>query len=164
MKITIVGGGTAGWVNALILANHHLDHQFTIIESSKVGVIGVGESTTGVFTKLFNDRYNISLTDFIFETNATPKYAIKHTGWAPNVTSSYIAPIDGSQTGTMHHDIFFNYGTNYLNRNKIHKISHLGNMVDHNRSLMSADTKEFVSTDFALHIDGQKTSQYGEAR
>ena len=160
MKITIVGGGTAGWVNALILANHHLDHQFTIIESSKVGVIGVGESTTGVFTKLFNDGYNISLTDFIFETNATPKYAIKHTGWAPNVTSSYIAPIDGSQTGTMHHDIFFNYGTNYLNRNKIHKISHLGNMVDHNRSLMSADTKEFVSTDFALHIDGQKTSQY----
>lgn len=160
MKITIVGGGTSGWVNALILANDHPHHTFHVIESSKIGIIGVGESTTGYFTKLFNGRYPVSLKDFMFETNATPKYAIRHVNWAPNVNPSYIAPIDGSESSMFHHDIFFNYGVNYLNRNKFHKISRLGNLLDWNRSLMSAEIEDFISTDFALHIDGQKTSQY----
>ena len=57
MNIVIVGGGTSGWTTALILANEHPQHHFTVIESSKIGIIGVGESTTGYFTNLFDGLF-----------------------------------------------------------------------------------------------------------
>ena len=48
MKIVIVGGGTAGWISALMLKKE-TDHEISLIDSSDVGPLGVGESTTGLF-------------------------------------------------------------------------------------------------------------------
>jgi len=60
MHIVIVGGGTAGWATALLTASRHPNHQITVIESSKIGIIGValGTSisktiTTGISTPYF---------------------------------------------------------------------------------------------------------------
>ena len=41
-NITIVGGGTAGWLAAFVLSKIH-NHSITVIESSQIGIIGVGE-------------------------------------------------------------------------------------------------------------------------
>ena len=98
MNIVIVGGGTSGWTTALILANEHPQHHFTVIESSKIGIIGVGESTTGYFTNLFDGRYGLHLKEFMLATNATPKYAIKHQNWSNNVTDYYTQwPLSGTE-------------------------------------------------------------------
>ena len=43
MNIVIVGGGTAGWLSALLLSKVHKDHTFTVIESSVIGIVGAGE-------------------------------------------------------------------------------------------------------------------------
>ena len=52
-RFVIVGGGTAGWLAALMLqdALKRLKRQdaVTVIESSKIPTIGVGEGTTAVF-------------------------------------------------------------------------------------------------------------------
>ena len=37
MNIVIVGGGTAGWITALITAIRHPNHSITIIDSSTIG-------------------------------------------------------------------------------------------------------------------------------
>ena len=50
MNIIIVGGGTAGWLSALMVSSRFPNHNITVIESSKIGVIGVGESTTGLLS------------------------------------------------------------------------------------------------------------------
>jgi protoporphyrinogen oxidase len=55
MKIIVVGGGTAGWLTALMISARHPHHTVTVIESSKLGVIGVGESTTGRFTDILTN-------------------------------------------------------------------------------------------------------------
>ena len=43
-SIGILGGGTAGYFTALALAKCHPDIKVSIVESSKIPVIGVGES------------------------------------------------------------------------------------------------------------------------
>ena len=73
MNIVIVGGGTAGWITALIAAQRHSNHNFTVIESSKIGIVGVGESTTGFFTNVL-ELTGCDINEFIIETGATLKY------------------------------------------------------------------------------------------
>ena len=44
-KIVILGGGAAGWFTAGYLKYKNPDIDITLIESKKIGIIGVGEST-----------------------------------------------------------------------------------------------------------------------
>jgi glycine/D-amino acid oxidase-like deaminating enzyme len=52
-RFVIVGGGTAGWLAAFLLRDAAERRGFaakiTVIESSKIPTIGVGEGTTAVF-------------------------------------------------------------------------------------------------------------------
>ena len=53
MKIVIVGGGTAGWIAAYFLAKSQpKKHEIIVIESSKLGIIGAGEGSTGTMIEL----------------------------------------------------------------------------------------------------------------
>ncbi len=47
-KMLIVGGGTAGWMTALIMARAwiQIGVEIQLIESPDVGIIGVGEGST----------------------------------------------------------------------------------------------------------------------
>lgn len=45
MKINIIGGGTSGWWTAGYLRKNHPDAEITLIESSNISTVGVGEST-----------------------------------------------------------------------------------------------------------------------
>ncbi|NWO81656.1 tryptophan 7-halogenase, partial [Escherichia coli] len=50
-KVCIVGGGTAGWIAAAVMAHHMKGRLFEIelVESDDIGTIGVGESTIPPF-------------------------------------------------------------------------------------------------------------------
>jgi tryptophan halogenase len=91
-SIAIVGGGTAGWVAASILARAlpGTGTVITVIESPEIGTIGVGEATIPPIIDLLR-FLSISEDDFIRYTNATFKLGIKFTDWkAPG--SSYWHP------------------------------------------------------------------------
>ncbi len=64
----------------------------TVIESSKIPTIGVGEGTTSVFRDLL---LSLGLDEFEFlrETGATIKYGIRHQDWR-RVGVTYDGPID----------------------------------------------------------------------
>lgn len=76
-KVLICGGGTAGWLSALML---HKKFDVTLIESENVPTIGVGESTTETVTDVMLSA-GIDMKDFMMKTNATSKYGVKFTGW-----------------------------------------------------------------------------------
>ena len=64
-KIIILGGGSAGWMTAATLIKAFPNKDISVIESAKVPVIGVGESTLG-FINHWLDFLEIKL-DISFE-------------------------------------------------------------------------------------------------
>ena len=77
-KILIVGGGTAGWMTALVL---HQKYDITMIESPSVPTIGVGESTTETVMDALRQG-GVDINDFVKHTNATPKYGVNFENWS----------------------------------------------------------------------------------
>ena len=168
MEIVIVGGGTAGWLTALIASARHSNHNITVVESSKIGVIGVGESTTGLFSDILLNKisnFGCDIQEFIVETGATLKYAIKHKGWTNNIDDYYIGPIDGSYTtdGTagVALDAFFAWGINKLSREDLLTISHFGYWIHQGKSNFHKFEKNFLDTfSHAMHIDASLAGKY----
>ena len=83
-QIVVLGGGTAGWLSAFLLQDfcrqHELAAKVTVIESSKIPVIGVGEGTTAIF-KTFLNSFGLEEAEFLRETRGTIKYGIRHKDW-----------------------------------------------------------------------------------
>lgn len=82
-KIVIAGGGTAGWMCALIMARQWMSKGFQIalIESPEVGIIGVGEGSTPAL-KTFFDSLDIAEAEWMPACNATYKCGISFEHWS----------------------------------------------------------------------------------
>jgi len=92
----IVGGGTAGWLAAMMLqqagAKMHKPFKITVVETSKIPTIGVGEGTTAVFRQMLK-QFGLDEFEFLKETEATIKFGIRHKDWR-RVGHHYDGPID----------------------------------------------------------------------
>lgn len=81
-NICIVGGGTAGYIAALILKVRFGDNiKITVIKSDKIGIIGVGEGSTEHFSD-FLKFTQIHPYELIKECDATLKSGIMFEGWS----------------------------------------------------------------------------------
>lgn len=81
--IVILGGGSAGWMAASLLAHRWSDRgaRITLVESSDIGIIGVGEGSTPQL-KAFFDMLGISESEWMPACNATYKTGIEFKGWS----------------------------------------------------------------------------------
>jgi tryptophan halogenase len=84
-KITIVGGGTAGWLTAGVIAAEHLANsdsgvEVTLVESPDVAPIGVGEGTWPTMRGTLK-KMGVSETDFFRECDASFKQGAKFAKW-----------------------------------------------------------------------------------
>ena len=75
-KIIIVGGGSAGWMTAATLISQFPNKDITLIESSKISTVGVGESTIGQINDWMS-LLNIKDDDFMSYTDASYKLSIR---------------------------------------------------------------------------------------
>lgn len=84
LRIVIVGGGTAGWMAANLIAKRwqHKQVAITLVESPDIGIIGVGEGSTPTLKRFFEDM-NIAETEWMPACNATYKVSIQFDGWSP---------------------------------------------------------------------------------
>jgi tryptophan halogenase len=152
MKIVIVGGGTAGWLTAFYICKAQPGiHNITVIESSKIGIIGAGEGSTGSMIDLLSGKffdYAVDIDDFMKKTDSTYKMGIRHQNWSSTV-QEYFAPLDVTPTGFTLDDYIFKYGLYKNGNDKIHLCSKIG---------IEYEMKKYSA--YALHFDGHKVGNY----
>jgi tryptophan 6-halogenase len=93
-RIAIVGGGSAGWMTAMILGNALIGKgvEIAVLESPAVGIIGVGEGSTP-WLRGFFDSLGIEESEWMPECNATYKCGITFDGWSTRAGfESYFHP------------------------------------------------------------------------
>ena len=97
--VTIVGGGSSGWMTAAALAKlcPHLD--VTLVESPRIGTVGVGESTLGHINKFLN-ILDLKDEDWMPACNATYKNSIRFTNFRENDGSYFEYPFSAGMDFT----------------------------------------------------------------
>ena len=84
-SIVVVGGGSAGWITAGLIAARYADGgaapiSVTLVESENIGIIGVGEGTWPTMVDTLR-QLGVSETEFIQQCDATFKQASRFQRW-----------------------------------------------------------------------------------
>jgi tryptophan halogenase len=86
-SVTIVGGGTAGWLTALMMQtmlNRRAEHpavHVTLIESPNIPTVGVGEATVPGMPRLLQ-QMGINESEYMLRCNATFKCGVRFADWS----------------------------------------------------------------------------------
>ena len=86
-NVIVIGGGTAGWLTALSVNKFWKDASVTLIESSKIGILGAGEGGTPNFGA-FLSLLGINQNDFYNRTGCTSKIGLTLSNWTGDGKSS----------------------------------------------------------------------------
>ena len=92
-KVVIVGGGTAGWLTAGIIAARHQGRMkagfsVTLVESPNIPIIGVGEGTWPTLRSSL-EKMGISETEFFRHSDAAFKQGAKFARWTTGADNDY---------------------------------------------------------------------------
>lgn len=82
-SVLVVGAGTAGLVSALMIRQMNPDLPITVLYSSRIGHIMVGEGTVATTPALFHERMGLDREAFYAEVKPTPKLGVRFL-WGEN--------------------------------------------------------------------------------
>lgn len=90
-QVVIVGGGTAGWLSACLLAARRPELAITLVEAPDIPTIGVGEGTWPTMRDTLS-TIGISEAEFLSQCDASFKQGSRFEGW-----------VDGSEADSYYH-------------------------------------------------------------
>lgn len=100
-NVVIVGGGTAGWLTACVLAARRPDLSITLIEAPDIALIGVGEGTWPTMRETLA-TIGIAEAEFLRACDASFKQGSLFCGWVDGAPGDrYLHPFSPPPHGDM---------------------------------------------------------------
>ncbi len=164
--IVIVGGGSAGWMTAAMLAKQlESNVNITLVESDDIGTIGVGEATIPPI-KSFNRMLGIDENDFLSKCNGSIKLGINFENWAQK-NNSYFHPFGrfAVDFDYMPFAYFWNKQRQTGDTKPLQEYASAWHLAKHDKfSLPAKDPKSlFSGFDYAYHFDSSLYADYLKA-
>lgn len=150
-SVGVLGGGTAGYFAALALKRCHPQLNVSVIESSKIPVIGVGESTTTEVLPFLHRLLEFDPIEFFAEVEPTLKMGI-HFDWGAKDSK-----FNFNFFASHHHESYYyekhiensNWASVLMNEKKVPVVRDEGNL------------SSFLNDiPFAYHLDNKKLVAY----
>jgi glycine/D-amino acid oxidase-like deaminating enzyme len=164
-RVVIVGGGSAGWLSAGVIAADHLNAAapslaLTLVESPTVGPIGVGEGTWPSMRDTLR-RIGVSETDFIRECDASFKQGSKFVGWVDgNAADHYYHPFTLPQ-GYGETNLVAQWQRAHAATPFAELVSFQPQLCERGRAPKQVTTPEFAAVaNYAYHLDAGKFGQF----
>lgn len=164
-RVVVVGGGSAGWLTAGVIAADHRSNdapvlELTLVESPSVAPIGVGEGTWPSMRDTLH-RIGVSETDFLRECDASFKQGSKFAGWVTGtVTDCYYHPFVLPQ-GYLEADLVAQWQRRYSAVPFAQLVSYQPHLCEHGRAPKQLTTPEFAAVaNYAYHLDAGKFGQF----
>lgn len=100
-RVVILGGGTAGWLTAGVLAAKRPDLDIVLVEAPDIPTVGVGEGTWPTMRQTLG-TIGISEAEFLSECDASFKQGSRFDGWVTGQAGdSYLHPFTPPPSGGM---------------------------------------------------------------
>jgi tryptophan halogenase len=163
-RLVIVGGGSAGWLAAGVIAAEHQAHQagglqVTLIESPDVKTIGVGEGTWPTMRDTLR-KMGISETDLIRECDASFKQGSKFVNWVTaEADDQYYHPFVLPQ-GFLQANLVSAWQARHTSAAYSELVSFQPHLCEQGRAPKQTTTPEFAAVaNYAYHLDAGKFAE-----
>jgi len=158
-KITVLGGGSAGFIAALTLKRKLPQLEVQVLRSPHLGIIGVGEGTTPYFPQHFHGYLGLKPDKFYAEAQPIWKLGI-HYLWGPRKSFNYTFT---PQTDFRHVDLPKNNG--YYCDEDFSGVDLSSALIAEDRVFARRpDGSMALHQNFAYHMENKKLVGYLEAR
>ncbi|WP_338768763.1 tryptophan halogenase family protein [Massilia sp. METH4] len=155
--VVIVGGGSAGWLTAGVIAADHPALQVTLVESPDVPPIGVGEGTWPSMRDTLH-RIGVSESAFFRECDASFKQGSRFNGWRAGggAEDYYFHPFVLPQ-GFGEADLVARWQRDFANVPFADLVSFQPHLCVHGRAPKQPATPEFAAVaNYGYHLDAGK--------
>ena len=160
-SVVIVGGGTAGWLTAGIIAARHRGRMqagfsVTLVESPNVPIIGVGEGTWPTLRSSLQ-KMGVSETDLFRHCNAAFKQGARFAGWTTGAADdAYYHPLMLPQ-GFTQVNLVPHWLANDAGRTFCDTVTPQGHLCDDGLAPKMITTPEYQAVaNYAYHLDAGK--------
>lgn len=163
--VVILGGGSAGWLTAGVIAaehrgNHSTHIKITLVESPGVAPIGVGEGTWPTMRATLK-KIGVSETELFRECEASFKQGAKFAKWVSGAEDDYyyhplVLPVGFHETSLVGPWQQQNNGQSFCDA-----VSFQGALCDEGRAPKQIKTPEYDAiANYAYHLSSEKLGEF----